>query len=320
MFDLKKFILEEARNRLFLIESVSDISGKLHENLVHKFLSGNNHPDEESRKEHDDLKSKVSEQEYNDALVRANHAAEHIRRHIIGNAKVARIERTSKPGQTGESQSDNPSDLVIHYKDGSKHGISLKTAREYGAKVPVSNPGLGTLERYTGVQSSNDYQKAMKKLHAKHPHTKGMSVSQLNNEIKTNPKVKDTASSIGTSFLKDSLKKHSDALNSMDSKKKADFIRREVLRNSKTSFPVFKVETSGRANKVTTSHSDQSSHDHILNDHENISHRVVGNSIVFSHRDHGDFASMRFKYASRFGSSVKGSGELRGKKIVSQTS
>lgn len=300
-------------------ESVSDMSGKMHENLVHKILVGG-HPSKEAAAEHDDLRSKMTADEYANSVSRAEHAANHIRRHIIGNKKVTKVERTSKPGQTGESQSDNASDLVLHYGNKSKQGLSLKVSRTYGAKVPVSNPGLGTLKKYTGVDSAEHYKNAMAKLHAKHPHTKGMTTGQLNNEIKSNPKVAASAKEIGDQHLRNTLTQHAKGLDSMSSQARADFIRKEVLRNSKTSFPVAKVETSGKKGRTTTSHADQTSHDHILGDHQNISHRISGNSIVFSHPQHGDFAAVRFKYASRFGSAIKGSGELKGKKIASQVS
>jgi hypothetical protein len=318
MLTFSKFITEQ---HFFLSEeSVSDISGKMHENLVHKELMGGKHPSHNAEIEHDNLKSRITSNEYNNAVARAKHAANHIRKHIIGNKKVVSIERTSKPGQTGESQSDNTSDLVIHYTGKKKHGLSLKTARTYGAKVPVSNPGLGTLKKYTGVDSAKHYKSALAELHRKHPHTAGMSTSKLNNEIKNNPKVADSAKEIGDKHLKNTLQQHAKGIKKMSSQDRANFIKKEVLRNAKTLFPVSKVETSGSGNKITTSHADQDSHDHILNDHTNISHRVSGNSIVFSHPSHGDFAAIRFKYTSRFGSAIKGSGELKGKKIAKHIS
>lgn len=302
MLKFKTFLLLKEDNN-----SKSDRLGKLHENLVHRGLG--DWPDDESRQEHDNLKAQCAPGEYEDAVVRANHAVAHIKKYIHRGRKVARVERTARPGQTGEHQRDNASDLIIHYADGSKHGISLKSGIKKGSTPPISSGGVGTLEGYTGVKSKEHYDSSMDELHEKFPHTKGMTQSQLNNEIKTNNKVKVHTKKIGAANLEKIMAAHHEAVKQMKPSELSTFLRRDVLRANPTKIPVTRVTTTGGVKGVQTEHSGQDKFDHILKDAENITSRRVGKSIIFSHPKHGDFARCRLKYMSRFGSSIKFSGE-----------
>lgn len=294
----------------FISENVSesDIRGKMHENLVHYNLNGGKHSSVEHEKELHKLKGLVSDEEYSNAVGRAKHATDYIKKHIIGDREVSRVERTSKPGETGDTQSDNPSDLVVHYKDGTKHGLSLKASKKKNANVPISNPGVGTIQKVTGVDTSSRYKK-IKDAFRKRYNFQG-SDKELKSVIKSDPKMKSVANRIGGLHLRTTVKRHAKKIGEMNSQDKANFIRKEILRGGSASHPVSMVTTGGENDNYSTVHKDPSKDfDHILKDHEKISHRVAGNSIVFNHPEHGDFASIRLKYeSSPIASTIKGAG------------
>lgn len=296
--------------RQYIVENVSesDIRGKMHEVLVHYNLNGHKHASDAHKAEHDTLKSLVSPQEYDNAVGRAQHASNYIKNNIIGNKKVSHIQRTSKPGEVGESQSDNPSDLVVHYADGTKHGISLKASKKKNANVPISNPGVGTIQKVTGVDTSERYKKIKQAFKNRYDFTG--SDKQLKSSIKSDPKMKNIAARVGGRHLRTTVARHAKRIGDMDSLERSNFIRKEILRGGSASHPVSMVTTGGEKDQYSTVHKDPAKDfEHILSDHKNISHRVSGNSIVFKHPQHGDFASIRLKYESTpIASTIKGAG------------
>lgn len=299
--------------------NISDVRGKMHENLVHYMLNGNKHQSPDYKKEHDLLRQHISDEEYGHAINRAKHAAEHINKHIIepqvkAGKELTGFKRTAKAGEIGEHQSDNPSDLLATFKDSegneSKHGLSLKVSAKKGKQVPVSNPGLGTLKKYTGVDSSSDYENFHKNLHGQYG-IAGKSQAEKEKIMKTHPQYKDIQKK-GGEFLKSSVAAHSEGLQKHfdeNPENKRHFLKKEVLRLN-ASHPVSMVTSGGEGTNIGTEHKDSSHFEHLLSDPSKISHKVSGNSIIFNHADHGDFAKMRFKYASRVGSPIKGSGEI----------
>lgn len=299
--------------------NISDIRGKMHENLVHHILNGGSHSSPGYEAEHDILRQHISDEEYEHAKKRAAHAAEHIKKHIIqpyldSGRKLSSITRTSKAGEIGEHQSDNPSDLLLNFEDEkgekSRHGLSLKASAKKGKQVPVSNPGLGTLKRYSGVDSGSDYSEFHKNLHNAYG-ISGKSQAEKEKLMKSHAQYKEIQKR-GGEFLKSSVSAHAEGLQKHfdeNPENKTHFLRKEVLRLN-ASHPVSMVTSGGEGENVGTEHKDSSHFDHLLGDPSKISHRVSGNSIIFNHADHGDFAKMRFKYASRVGSPIKGSGEI----------
>lgn len=299
--------------RAFLLEDeISDIRGKMHENLVHYMLNGNKHAEPEHEAEHNMLKSKMSEKEYGHAQGRAAHAVEHIKKNIIGNKPVSHIQRTSKAGQTGESQRDNPSDLVVHYKNGEKHGLSLKVSQKKNANVPSSNPGAGTIQKITGLDTAARDRRIRSALEKRHPELQSAkSDKERKSIIRSNPEIQKTSKRISNLYLKNTARKQAARIGALPSEERANLIKREILRGA-ASHPVSTV-TSGGEGDYSTVHKDHSTaFNHILNDHKNITHRVSGNSITFSHPKHGDFATLRYKYESEpLASSVKTAGALK---------
>lgn len=301
----------------FLSESKkSDARGKMHENLVHYFLNGGRHASSEHEKEHDTLRERVGREisggEYNHAVGRAKHAADYIRNNIAAGREISHIERTSKPGEVGESQSDNPSDIVIHFKDGSKHGISLKVSNKKNANVPVSNPGAGTIQKLTGVDTLSRNTKIVNALQKRFPEMSGLSADKRKELIRSNPHIQKIVKQVSDLYLKNSARKQADGIGKMSPEEKAKFIKTEVLRGS-SSFPVSMMTSGGENDDYTTQHKDPSKDfEHILKDPHKINHRVSGNSIIFSHSDHGDFGSLRYKYESQpLASSIKTAGALK---------
>jgi len=113
----------------------SDAIGKVHEFLVHRNLGGKATPQERlAHKKHIQF---IGKQRYNAAVIRAQHASDHIEKHLIGRKNVARVERVS-----GTGNPQDPSDLHIHFANGKKIGISLKTTEGDSKAVKLSNPGL----------------------------------------------------------------------------------------------------------------------------------------------------------------------------------
>jgi hypothetical protein len=321
MLSFRQFILEKKSSYEDKKDSIniSDIRGKMHENLVHHILNGGRHSHPGFAAEHDILRKNISDDEYNHALKRANHAADHILKNIIqphidAGHKLSSITRTSKAGEIGEHQSDNPSDLLLNFEhesgDKTKHGLSLKTSAKKGKDVPISNPGMGTLKKYSGVDSSSAYDTFHKGLHNEYG-IAGSSQSEKERAMKAHSQYKEIQKK-GGEFLKQAVSAHAEGLHkhfTENPENKTHFLKKEVLRLN-ASHPVSMVTTGGEGDNIGTNHKGSSHFDHLLSDPSKISHKVSGNSIIFNHADHGDFAKMRFKYASRVGSSIKGSGEV----------
>lgn len=282
----------------------------MHELLVHKILNNNEHPSPESEPEHDKIKSGMTDSEYESAVNRAHNAASYIKTNIVGNKEVARIERTHT-GVAGESQHENPSDLVIHFKNGEKHGISLKASGKLNARVPSANPGLGTIAKAVNAPDVHGMiSKARSNFYKQHaPHLANSSSTVQKAGIRADSGIKTAASEEGNRTLNAVAHHIAGKFDNLNSEEKANIIRTHVLRLPKSKFNVSKVTTSGVGEKTATSHETGNEYDSILADHKNIKTRVAGNSIFFHHPDHGDFASLRFKPDSEhMTGAIKGSG------------
>lgn len=300
--------------KFFLLERASGIFshnlGNMHEILVHKILNNNEHPSPDSKTEHDKIKSYMSDSEYESAVNRAHNAASYIKTNIIGKNEVSKIERTNT-GVAGESQHENPSDLVLHFKSGEKHGISLKASGKANAKVPSANPGLGTIAKAVNAPDVHGIvSKSRSEFYKQHaPHLASSTSTAQKAGIRADEKLKAAASEEGNKALNTVAHHIANKFDNMKSEDKADIIRTHVLRLPKSKFNVSKVTTSGVGEKTATSHETGNEYDNILADHKNIKTRVAGNTIFFHHPEHGNFASLRFKPDSEHMSGpIKGSG------------
>jgi hypothetical protein len=138
MLSFFNFLLEETNPTDKPKKVKSDVIGKVHEFLVHRNLGGKATPQEiAAYKKH---KQTLGRTLYNAAVIRAQHASDHIEKHLIGRKGVSRVERVS-----GTGNPQDPSDLHIHFKNGKKIGISLKTTQSDSKEVKLSNPGLAAV-------------------------------------------------------------------------------------------------------------------------------------------------------------------------------
>jgi len=122
--------------------------GKVHEHLVHLFLGGQ--ASQKDITQHEAHKNIIGALEYSHALVRAKHAADHIKKHIIKRKAVVGVERVSD-----SKTPEDPSDLDIHFANGEKVGVSLKATTEKKAddkSIKLSNPGLKSINSIHGQQ------------------------------------------------------------------------------------------------------------------------------------------------------------------------
>ncbi len=146
MLSFFNFLLEELQ--LSKTGDKPNAIGKSHEHLVHLLLGG-----QASQKDitnHEDHKNIIGPLEYSHALVRAKHAADHIKKYIIGRKPVDRVERVSD-----SKTPEDPSDLDISFANGKKVGVSLKATTEKKADdkaIKLSNPGLKSINSIHGQQ------------------------------------------------------------------------------------------------------------------------------------------------------------------------
>lgn len=165
MLSFKQFLYE-----LFFLEEISssDDKGKLHELLVAHHLSSDDDDKKElpthyrdengktPRQVHDEIKSRVSEEDYNKAHKRAKAAAEKIKEEFkkkgIHQKHIKKVVWTSNKSDhkkfTGEDDPNSDADVMIETQNHPEkyHGISLKVG---SAKPNLRNPGIEHLNKLT---------------------------------------------------------------------------------------------------------------------------------------------------------------------------
>lgn len=176
MLKFKSYLLE---NELYyLTEEIksSDDKGKLHELLVAKHLSHEDdahkalpkHFRDENKKTpsqvHDDIKSRISAEDYSNADSRAKDAANKIREHLksVHGVEPHHIGTVAWTSQTSDHEKltkkkdpNSDADIMLHTIDDdgnhNYHGISLKIG---SGKPNLRNPGLKSLDKLTGTKST----------------------------------------------------------------------------------------------------------------------------------------------------------------------
>lgn len=310
IFD-EKIVKEE-----FLIEELSsNDKGVMHELLTGYHLNNNKHMSSEAKSKHDELKSKISKDEYDNASKMAKSTAQHISKHV--KADVHSVHWSSKPGDIGkitgthESQQENPSDIIVRHRDGSHTGFSLKVTKKKNGKVPVGNPGAKQTDKQLGVDTSSHYENARKKLQKNHPELQDKTNKEIKEKIKINPKMRENAEKHSNDAIKKIRDTWHSSLSNMPKKHLSNHIRNNLLHANKTKVNMFKVTTGGSSidHSVEIEHP-HTSHDDILNDHKNITvHKSGNNSIEFKHKEK-TFLRHRIKPESTpIASSLKGSAE-----------
>lgn len=281
------------KNELYESALGSNAKGVLHEILVGKHLNGGKHMSPEAEANHDKLTAGLSSDEYDHENHRAKVAADAIKAHAKSLGKtIHSVHWTSKPGDikrvTGhdESQHDNPSDIMIKHKDGSHTGYSLKVTDKKHGHIPVGNPGHGETDRQLGIDTSHHYEHARSELTRIHPELHGKPKSEQKKIIKENPKMKATAHKLSTEAIGKIRDSWHDKLSSMSTENLAHHIRHNLLHAKETKTPMYKLTTGGtNGDHSTEIEHPLTHHDHILNDHKNITVKKSGNnSIEFLHK------------------------------------
>jgi hypothetical protein len=321
MISFKNFILNEDDKESRLS---SNDKGVIHEHLVGRELNRlwshnsehGHHMSPAAKEQHDKIVEKiggVNSPEYHNAHNLAVATAQAIHRHVSSQNDVDRehlktggqTHWTSKPGDIKrvsgheESQQENPADIMVRYKDkagNNKHvGYSLKVAQKKHGHVSVSNPGAKQTDEQLGIKRSGDdathedhYENARKELENRHSELKGKTRSEQNTIIKhpKNEMIRKSAEEISVKAIGKIRDEWYEKLQGMDSKALSDHIRKNLLRATPTKTPMYKVTTGGTGNNnsVTIEHP-ETHHDHILNDHQNITVKKSGNnSIEFQHK------------------------------------
>jgi len=179
MFNLKKFILEEARNRLFIYEaegSSIDASGKLFEiHTMKHLLGGNTHASHYRDKDlgspesaAETLRRRVSPEEHDKIEDSSRMAADRIRDHINSNHpgfKVHKVTWTSNQSdvqrfhderKTGGTQSEQDNaDYIVslkHTKTGEIRHIGISS--KYTSAPTARSPGIKSLSDMAKVDQS----------------------------------------------------------------------------------------------------------------------------------------------------------------------
>jgi hypothetical protein len=326
MFTFKqyKILREEAKKP----KVSSNTKGVLHELLVGYHLREKQHmekhPDvngDSPKQAHDKLKSQVSPEEYNAMNKRAKAAAEDIKKRVGSHGTIDRVQWTSKAGDlhratgTHATQKEDASDIVVTTRNSlneeKHHGISLKVTDKKSGNLPVSNPGVESTHGGEEVLKQH-----RKKLLKRHPWISKITNADDRKEyMRSNPSIQKDVREANSKALNDVVEHLHNQIQAMTPKQRADHIRK-IIAAKKTP-----MQTQGHAHIRHTTYGDGSTsatdpstaHEHMLNDHKNITVSRSGTSIIFSHKGK-PFAKHRLKFenADNPTSSIKGSGELIG--------
>lgn len=274
----------------FLSEAVSsNDKGVLHELLVGKHMNHGIHMSPEAEKTHNEIKSRITPEEYTNHEKMAKATADELHKKF---GEIHSAHWSSKPGDikriTGhdESQQENSADIILRHKDGTHNGISLKITQKKGGKVGMGNPGAAQTDKQLGTDAVKHYAAAHKELEEKHPELKGKPKSEQKKIIKENPKMKASAVELSNKALGKIRDEWHGALSKMDTGDLSNHIRNNLMHANKTKVPLYKATTGGHGDDNSThiEHS-ETSHDHILGDHKNITVKKSGNnSVEFQHK------------------------------------
>jgi hypothetical protein len=315
----------------------NNTKGVLHELLVGKHLSGGKHMemhhlinDKTGKKEtpeeaHDRLKSQIHPDDYKRISDNAASAAAHIKAHLASTHpghEISHVHHTSKAGDTEKetgvaaTQKEDSSDIYIttkHPKTGKlvKHGISLKVSDKSSKNIPSSSLGMES----AGEKGRDLYKEHQNKIKASHPELKSLSNKDSRKEWaeknpekhaaikKENAKLLHSVASAHAKELQDHIKagNHEHIINHIrdvlaakktpaEKEGKATFIKHTTYKTAK-----------GAQHHVSDPGKD---HEHILNDHKNISVESSGGSVHFYHTDpktgvKKKFASQAHKFDSQ---------------------
>ena len=301
------------------VGSVSNnTSGVLHELLVGRHLQGGKHMaahtlvNEKTKKRetpqeaHDRLKSQIHPKDYERINARAKSAADDIKKQVATSHPghvIDHVHHTSKPGDTEKetgvkaTQKDDTSDLYItskHTKTGklAKHGVSLKVSDKSSKNIPSSSLGMES----SGKKARELYKQHQEDIKTKHPALKSITNSEDRKAwAEKNPTRHNAIKKENRKLLGNVAQQHAAELQhhlTMGNHEHVVNHLRGVLGANltpaeKEGKATFKKHTTYLTSKGTQHHTSHpgSEHDHILNDHENISVTHTGGSVHFHHTD-----------------------------------
>jgi len=280
-------------------------SGTLHEILVAHALNGDKHVSDHAQTIHDDYANRLggtSSPLYQHHLARAQYAANEIRQHLQSQGhEISHASWSAKSSEKEKGHGD-PSDVYVHTKAGKKIGASLKVGDTHGNK-PISNPGVSS-EIKTNL---ND---ARRSLAQQHPHTEGMTTTQIKQEARSNPEVGKTVDAL----RKQTLEKSVNQLHSDYSKMSEPELHQHVMKllhgGPDYDPDHIRVTTTGTGGNYRSSVISPSTHYNDRIQPGNIAVGMSGTSVLFKDKTTGKtLARHRLKYESSGLSSIKGSGE-----------
>jgi hypothetical protein len=300
MLRFKSFIIEKLEGDLGNHEA-----GTLHEIIVAHSLNGGKHVSDEAKNIHDEYSKRIggtSSPLYQHHLARAQKAAETIRGHA--KSKGEHITSASWTPRAAEKEGGHadPSDIYAHTESGKKIGVSLKVGDTHGTK-PISNPGASS-------ETKANLQHAREEVSKEHPHTKGMSTSELKAEVRSNPDVAKTVDRLRKDAIHKSVASLHKQYAQMNDKDLHHHVMKLLHAGPEYGENHIRVTTTGVKGNYKSSAISPSSHYDTHIQPGKIEPVVSGTSVLFKHKDTGKtLARHRLKFESSGLTSIKGSGE-----------
>jgi hypothetical protein len=303
-------------------KSVSNnTKGVMHELLTGYHLNGGKHMThhedsngDSPEEAHNKLKATMHPDDYKKAHDRAKSAAEDIKKKLPAGHNIHQVHWTSKPEDiyrsTGihSSQKEDSSDLMIHTKKSSSdkptyHGVSLKVSDNASKNLPASSLGI----KSSGSKAEEIHEKHKSDIRKAHPLLVGKNKVARKAILASNPKMKADIKERNLKTLHAVAKAHADELNhKLTSGNHAEVVKhiREVLHAHKTPLQKaghnFVKHTTYETAKGVQHHTNNpgEEHEHILNDHKNITVKSSGSAVHYYHNGK-KFASQAHKFDSQ---------------------
>jgi len=323
--ELEELLTEAKDDKTKVGGASNNTKGVLHELLTGYHLQGGKHMEShtlidektgkrESPKEaHDRLRSQIHPEDYEKINEKAESAANDIKSELQKTHPghvIQYVHHTSKPGDTEKetgvkaTQKEDSSDIYVttkHSKTGkiAKHGRSLKVSTGSSKNVPSSNLGMES----AGAKAKELYKKHQAKIKKDYPDLaavkkgpKHASVEDARKEwAQKNPEKHEAIKVQNRKLLHNIAHHHAAELqHHLDSGNHEHVINhiRSVLGAHKTPAEeagkaTFSKHTTYVTSKGIQHHSSHpgDEHEHILNDHKNITVKASGGSVHFFHTD-----------------------------------
>jgi len=309
-------LIEETKNNV----SNND-KGILHEILTGYHINGGKHMTHHKdsngdtpEQAHDKIKAKIHPDDYKKIHDRAKSAAEDIKKKLPADHTIHKVHWTSKHGDIHRStgihstQKEDSSDIMIHTKKSPSdkatyHGVSLKVSDNSNKNIPSSSLGI----KSAGSKAKELHDRHKSDILKAHPILTGKNKAARKAELNSNPKMKADIKQRNLKLLHNVAKAHADELNHKLTKGNHEEVVkhiREVLHAHKTPLQKaghnFMKHTTYQTAKGTQHHANNpgEEHEHILNDHKNITVKSSGGAVHYYHKGK-KFATQSHKFDSQ---------------------